>query len=147
MGPRVLREGDDALAGQVRQRRVVAVVDRLAGDDPAHGVARQVQAADRFLAQQVGLQDHIEKAFLQLFAQVQCSIGDQFDLHLRVALHQLRDQRAHPGVDHRVHHADANPPDLGPVAVQRLLEGLGGIEHLFGVFQHLAAFRGQAHAP
>ena len=24
-------------------------------------------------------------------------------------------------VDHRVHHADANAPDLGPVAVQRLL--------------------------
>ncbi|MCY1445339.1 hypothetical protein D9M71_618490 [compost metagenome] len=85
------------------------------------------------------MQDHIEKAFLQLFAQIERSIGDQFDFYLRIALHQFRDQRAHPGMDHRVHHPQAYPPNLGPVAVQRLLERLGGVEHLLGVLEHLAA--------
>ncbi|MCY1430106.1 hypothetical protein D9M71_460450 [compost metagenome] len=116
------------------------------GHHPAHWVARQVEAADRLLAQQVGLQDHIKKALLQLLAQVQRGVGHQFDFHLRVALGQLRHQCAHPGVDHSIHYPDANAPDLGPVAVQRLLHGLGGFQHAFGVFQYLAALRGQADA-
>ncbi|MCY1445340.1 hypothetical protein D9M71_618500 [compost metagenome] len=48
--PGVFRKGHDALTGQLGERGIVAVVDRLAGDNPAHRVARQVQAADRFLA-------------------------------------------------------------------------------------------------
>ncbi|MNH32425.1 hypothetical protein D3C79_928660 [compost metagenome] len=83
---------------------------------------------------------------MQLLAQVQRGIGHQLDLNLRVAFGQRGHQRAHPGVDHRVHHADADAPDLGPVAVQRLLHGLGGVEHTLGVLQHLAALRGQADA-
>ncbi|MNC56149.1 hypothetical protein D3C75_1057250 [compost metagenome] len=119
---------------------------RAGGHHPTHRVARQVQAADRLFAQQVGLQDHVEKALLQLLAKVQRSVGHQFDLHLRVTLGQLRHQRAHPGVDHRVHHPDTDAPDLGPVAVQRLFHGLGGVEHALGILQHLAALRGQADA-
>ncbi|MNH31476.1 hypothetical protein D3C79_918470 [compost metagenome] len=49
-------------------------------------------------------------------------------------------------MDDRVHHPQAHSTDFRPVTVQRLLEGLGGVEHLFGKLKHLAAFGGQADA-
>ncbi|MCY1371113.1 hypothetical protein D9M69_582450 [compost metagenome] len=55
---------------------------------------------------------------LTLLALVQRGVGHQLDLHLRVTLGQFGHQGTHPGVDHRVHHPDADPPDLGPVSVQ-----------------------------
>ena len=145
MRVRVFRVGDDALLGQFGEGGVVAVVDRLAGHDPGHGVAGQFQAAHGFQAQQVGLQDQVEEAFLQLIAEVKRGIGDQLDLYQRVQLHQFSDQRAQPGVDHRVHRADPNAPDLAAGGLQGLLQALHGHHHLLGIVEHFQAFRGQAH--
>lgn len=142
----VFRVGNDAFLGQFGQRRVIAVVDRLAGDDPRHGVAGQLQAAYGFEAQQVSLQDQVEKAFLQLIAEVQCSIGDQFNFNQREMVHQFRHQWAQPSVDHRVHRTDADAPDLAAGGFQGLLQPLHGHHHLLGVIEHLQTFRGEAHA-
>ncbi|MNP12806.1 hypothetical protein D3C76_1050570 [compost metagenome] len=108
-------------------------------------MAGQFQAAHAFLAQQVGLQDHIEKAFLQLIAEVERGIGHQLDFHQRVVIGHLRHQRAEPGMDHRVHHADAHPSGLARAGLDRLLERLHGVHHLLGVIKHLEAFGRQAH--
>jgi hypothetical protein len=141
----VFRVGDDPFPRQIGDA-VLAVVDRVAGDDPAQRMAGQLQAADAFVAQQIGLQDHVEKAFLQLIAEVQRGIGHQLDFHPRIAIGHLRHQRAEPGVDHRVHHADAHPPDLARTGLDRLLQRLHGVEHLLGIIQHLQAFGRQADA-
>ncbi len=108
-------------------------------------MAAQLQAAHGFESQQVGLQDQVEEAFLQLIAEVERGIGDQFDFHQREMLHQFRHERAQPRVDDGVHRADANPPDLAAGGFQGLFQTLHGHHHLLGVIEHLHTVRGQAH--
>ncbi|MNJ61216.1 hypothetical protein D3C77_569950 [compost metagenome] len=75
-------------------------------------MAGQLQAAHAFMTDQIGLQNDIEKAFLQLIAEVQRSIRHQLDFHPRIQIGHLRHQRAEPSVNYRVHHADAHSADL-----------------------------------
>ncbi|MNT85853.1 hypothetical protein D3C72_2260720 [compost metagenome] len=73
-----------------------------------HGIVRQLQVAHAFVADQVSLKDDVQIALLQLLAEVARSVGGDFDFHGGEGLHQSRHQRAEPGVNHRVHHADAH---------------------------------------
>lgn len=59
----VFRVSDDPLLCQFGEVGIVAVVDRIARDNPAQRMAGQLQAAYAFMADQIGLQNDIEKAF------------------------------------------------------------------------------------
>ena len=146
MRSRVFRVGDDPLLCQFGEIGVLAVVDRIAGDDPAQRMAGQFQTAHAFVAYQVGLQDQIEKAFLQLIAEIERCIRHQLDFNSRIQLGHLRHQRAQPGVNHRVHDTDTHTADFARTGLDRLLQCLHGVEHLLGIVQHFQAFGRQAHA-
>ncbi|MCY1177266.1 hypothetical protein D9M73_175660 [compost metagenome] len=83
---------------------------------------------------------------MQLIAEVERGIGHQLDFHQRVVIGHLRHQRAEPGMDHCVHHADAHATGLAGAGLDRLFERLHGVHHLLGVIKHLEAFGRQAHA-
>ncbi|MNR06184.1 hypothetical protein D3C85_1222470 [compost metagenome] len=144
--PRMLGEGHHPLAGELRQGGVVAVVDGAGGHNPAQRIAAQFEVEHRLVAQGVGLEDQVQVALLQLLGEVARGVGHQLDLHRRELLHDLGDQRAEPGVDHRVHGADADAPLGGGAGIDGLLERMHGVHHLLGVLQHLVPLRCQGHA-
>ena len=122
------------------------MVQRTGRDDPAHRKGSQFQIAHAVAVDHVGLEHDIQIALEQLLVEVACGVGRQLDLHRGVALHHPCYERTQPGVNDGIHSPDANTPLNVAGIANRLLQGLHGVDHALGIFEHLLPFRGQRYA-
>ncbi len=118
----------------------------VAGHQPAHRIAGQVQIADALGAQEIGLEDQVELPPRQLLGQIQRRVRGQFQLDGRIGLVRPR-RSAGPascGSPYPSPRCAGGPPGSGHGPGPRAARA--GCQHPFGVAQYPMALGGQAHA-